>query len=111
VNVRSVNGQSGQYGQVNYTAVKSGIHVFTKAMAQECAVKGVTVNAIAPGYVDTDMVRAVLQNVLENIIANIPMGRLGRAEDVARGIMFLIADDADFITSSTLSTNGGQHMH
>ena len=111
VNVGSVNGQSGQYGQVNYAAAKSGIHGFTKAMAQEGAVKGVTVNAIAPGYVDTDMVRAVPQHVLEKIIENIPMGRLGRAEDIARGIMFLIADDADFITGSTLSINGGQHMH
>jgi acetoacetyl-CoA reductase len=111
VNVGSVNGQAGQYGQVNYAAAKSGIHGFTKAMAQEGAGKGVTVNAIAPGYVDTDMVRAVPQNVLEKIISNIPMGRLGRAEDIARGIMFLIADDADFITGSTLSINGGQHMY
>lgn len=111
VNVGSVNGQAGQYGQVNYAAAKSGIHGFTKAMAQEGAGKGITVNAIAPGYVDTDMVRAVPQNVLEKIIANIPMGRLGRAEDIARGIMFLIADDADFITGSTLSINGGQHMY
>lgn len=111
VNVGSVNGQAGQYGQVNYAAAKSGIHGFTKAMAQEGAGKGVTVNAIAPGYVDTDMVRAVPQNVLEKIISNIPMGRLGRAEDIARGVMFLIADDADFVTGSTLSINGGQHMY
>ena len=111
VNVGSVNGQAGQYGQVNYASAKSGIHGFTKAMAQEGAGKGITVNAIAPGYVDTDMVRAVPQNVLEKIIGNIPMGRLGRAEDIARGIMFLIADEADFITGSTLSINGGQHMY
>tara|TARA_R110000868_G_scaffold47227_2_gene155178 strand:- start:110 stop:841 length:732 start_codon:yes stop_codon:yes gene_type:complete len=111
VNVGSVNGQAGQYGQVNYAAAKSGIHGFTKAMAQEGAGKGITVNAIAPGYVDTDMVRAVPPNVLEKIISNIPMGRLGRAGDIARGVMFLIADDADFITGSTLSINGGQHMY
>jgi acetoacetyl-CoA reductase len=111
VNVGSVNGQAGQYGQVNYAAAKSGIHGFTKAMAQEGAGKGITVNAIAPGYVDTDMVRAVPQAVLEKIIANIPMGRLGRAEDISRGVMFLVADNADFITGSTLSINGGQHMY
>jgi acetoacetyl-CoA reductase len=111
VNVGSINGQAGQYGQVNYAAAKSGIHGFTKALAQEGAGKGVTVNAIAPGYVDTDMVRAVPPPVLEKIIAKIPMGRLGRAEDIARGVMFLVADDADFITGATLSINGGQHMY
>ncbi|MBY0429810.1 MAG: SDR family oxidoreductase, partial [Rhodospirillales bacterium] len=111
VNVGSVNGQAGQYGQVNYAAAKSGIHGFTKALAQEGAAKGITVNAIAPGYVDTDMVRAVPQAVLEKIIARIPVGRLGRAEDIARCVTFLVADDADFITGSTLSINGGQHMY
>src|SRR5262249_9000339 len=103
VNVGSINGQAGQYGQVNYAAAKSGIHGFTKAMAQEGAAKNVTVNAIAPGYVDTDMVRAVPPAVLEKIIAKIPVGRLGHAEDIARGVLFLVADDADFITGSTLS--------
>ena len=111
VNVGSINGQAGQYGQVNYAAAKSGIHGFTKALAQEGAAKDITVNAIAPGYVDTDMVRAVPQQVLEKIIARIPVGRLGRAEDIARAVAFLVADDAGFITGATLSVNGGQHMY
>jgi acetoacetyl-CoA reductase len=111
VNVGSINGQAGQYGQVNYAAAKSGIHGFTKALAQEGARFGVTVNAIAPGYVDTDMVRAVPGEVLQKIVARIPVGRLGRAEDIARGVAFLTADEADFITGSTLSINGGQHMY
>lgn len=111
VNVGSINGQAGQYGQVNYAAAKSGIHGFTKALAQEGAAKGITVNAIAPGYVDTDMVRAVPENVLQKIISKIPVGRLGRAEDIARSVAFLVADDADFITGTTLSVNGGQHMY
>jgi acetoacetyl-CoA reductase len=111
VNIGSINGQAGQYGQVNYAAAKSGIHGFTKALAQEGARAGITVNAIAPGYVDTDMVRAVPPDVLEKIIARIPRGRLGTAEDIARGVRFLVADDADFITGSTLSINGGQHMY
>jgi acetoacetyl-CoA reductase len=111
VNVGSINGQAGQYGQVNYAAAKSGIHGFTKALAQEGAARGITVNAVAPGYVDTDMVRAVPPDVLEKIIARIPVGRLGKAEDIARTVLFLVADDADFITGSTLSVNGGQHMY
>src|SRR5215212_3839951 len=111
VNIGSINGQAGQYGQVNYAAAKSGIHGFTKALAQEGARFGVTVNAVAPGYVDTEMVRAVPEDVLQKIIGRIPMGRLGRAEDIARGVVFLTADDADFITGSTLSINGGQHMY
>ncbi len=111
VNVGSINGQAGQYGQVNYAAAKSGIHGFTKALAQEGARFGITVNAIAPGYVDTDMVRAVPEDVLQKIIARIPMGRLGRADDIARGVAFLTADDADFVTGATLSINGGQHMY
>ena len=111
VNIGSVNGQAGQYGQVNYAAAKSGIHGFTKALAQEGASKGITVNAIAPGYIDTEMVRAVPANVLEKIVARIPVGRLGHAEEIARGVLFLVAEDAGFITGSTLSINGGQHMY
>jgi len=111
VNIGSVNGQAGQYGQVNYAAAKSGIHGFTKALAKEGAAKGITVNAIAPGYVETDMVRAVPEKVLEKIVATIPVGRLGQAHDIARGVMFLVADDATFITGSTIDINGGQHMY
>jgi acetoacetyl-CoA reductase len=111
VNIGSINGQAGQYGQVNYAAAKSGIHGFTKALAQEGAGRGITVNAVAPGYVDTEMVRAVPKDVLEKIVARIPVGRLGKADDIARTVLFLVADDADFITGSTLSVNGGQHMY
>jgi acetoacetyl-CoA reductase len=111
VNIGSINGQAGQYGQVNYAAAKSGIHGFTKALAQEGAAKGITVNAIAPGYIATEMVRAVPENVLEKIVARIPIGRLGEASEIARGVVFLTADDAGFITGSTLSINGGQHMY
>ncbi len=111
VNIGSINGQAGQYGQVNYAAAKSGIHGFTKALAQEGASKGITVNAIAPGYIDTEMVRAVPPNVLEKIVARIPVGRLGHAEEIARGVLFLVSDEATFITGSTISINGGQHMY
>lgn len=111
VNIGSINGQAGQYGQVNYAAAKSGIHGFTKALAQEGAAFGITVNAIAPGYIDTDMVAAVPEKVLEKIIAKIPVGRLGRASEIARGVAFLVSDGAGFITGSTLSINGGQHMY
>ena len=111
VNIGSINGQGGQYGQVNYAAAKSGIHGFTKALAQEGAKKGVTVNAIAPGYIDTDMVAAVPPQVLEKIVAKIPVGRLGQAHEIARGVAFLCSEDAGFITGSTMSINGGQHMY
>jgi len=111
VNIGSINGQAGQYGQVNYAAAKSGIHGFTKALAQEGARNNVTVNAIAPGYIDTDMVAAVPQEVLSKIVAKIPVGRLGKAEEIARGVKFLVGEDAGFITGSTLSINGGQHMY
>jgi len=111
VNIGSINGQAGQYGQVNYAAAKSGIHGFTKALAQEGAAKGITVNAIAPGYIATEMVRAVPEHILQKIIAKIPVGRLGEAGEIARGVVFLAGDDAGFITGSTLSINGGQHMY
>ncbi len=111
VNIGSINGQAGQYGQVNYAAAKSGIHGFTKALAQEGARGGITVNAIAPGYIDTEMVAAVPPDVLEKIVARIPVGRLGHADEIARGVTFLCSEDAGFITGSTLSINGGQHMY
>ena len=111
VNIGSINGQAGQYGQVNYAAAKSGIHGFTKALAQEGAKFGVTVNAIAPGYIDTDMVAAVPAPVLEKIVAKIPVGRLGHAEEIARGVAFLCSENAGFVTGSTMSINGGQHMY
>lgn len=111
VNIGSINGQAGQYGQVNYAAAKSGIHGFTKALAQEGAKFGVTCNAIAPGYIDTDMVAAVPDAVLEKIVAKIPVGRLGHADEIARGVSFLCSEDAGFVTGSTMSINGGQHMY
>jgi acetoacetyl-CoA reductase len=111
VNIGSINGQAGQYGQVNYAAAKSGIHGFTKALAHEGARFGVTVNAIAPGYIDTDMVAAVPEDVLQKIVAKIPVGRLGKAEEIARTVAFLVDENAGFITGSTLSINGGQHMY
>jgi acetoacetyl-CoA reductase len=111
VNIGSINGQAGQYGQVNYAAAKSGIHGFTKALAQEGAKFGVTVNAIAPGYIDTDMVAAVPAPVLEKIVAKIPVGRLGMAEEIARGVAFLTSENGGFMTGSTMSINGGQHMY
>ena len=111
VNIGSINGQAGQYGQVNYAAAKSGIHGFTKALAQEGARTGITVNAIAPGYIDTDMVAAVPGDVLEKIVARIPVGRLGQADEIARGVAFLCSEEAGFVTGSTLSINGGQHMY
>jgi acetoacetyl-CoA reductase len=111
VNIGSVNGQAGQYGQVNYASAKSGIHGFTKALAQEGAKAGITVNAVAPGYVNTEMVQAVPERVLEKIIQGIPVGRLGETRDIVRAVMFLVADEADFITGSTVSVNGGQHMY
>ncbi len=111
VNIGSINAQAGQYGQVNYAAAKSGIHGFTKALALEGAARGITVNAIAPGYVDSDVVRAVPPAVLQKIVGKIPVGRLGRPHEIARAVLFLVEDDAGFITGTTLSINGGQHMY
>jgi acetoacetyl-CoA reductase len=110
VNISSINGQAGQIGQTNYAAAKAGMLGFTKALAQEGASRGVTVNAVAPGYVETEMVRAVPANVLEQIVARIPVGRLGQPEEIARAVLFLVADESGFITGSTLSINGGQYM-
>jgi acetoacetyl-CoA reductase len=110
INISSINAQAGQMGQTNYSAAKAGLLGFTKALALESAFKGITVNAIAPGYIDTEMVAAVPENVLKSIIAKIPVGRLGKPEEIARAVLFLAADDAGFITGETLSVNGGHHM-
>ena len=111
INISSINGQKGQMGQANYSAAKAGDIGFTKALAQENAFKGITVNAICPGYIGTEMVRAIDPAVLEkNIIPQIPVGRLGEPEEIARCVAFLASDDAGFITGSTLSANGGQFM-
>jgi acetoacetyl-CoA reductase len=111
VSISSVNGQKGQMGQTNYSAAKAGLIGFTKALAQENAFKGITVNAVAPGYIATEMVRAVPEEVLNSkIIPQIPVGRLGEAEEVARAVVFLAAEESGFITGSTLTINGGQYM-
>ena len=111
INISSINGQKGQIGQTNYSAAKAGEIGFTKALAQESARAGITVNAICPGYIATEMVKAVPQEVLEkNILPQIPLGRLGEPEDIARCVVFLASDDAGLITGSTLSANGGQVM-
>lgn len=110
VSISSINGQTGQVGQTNYSAAKAAIIGFTKALALESASKGVTVNAIAPGYIDTDMVRAVSPEVLEKIIAKIPVGHLGKPEDIARMVLFLVADDATFTTGATFTVNGAQYL-
>jgi acetoacetyl-CoA reductase len=110
VNISSINGQKGQIGQTNYSAAKAGMIGFTKALAQENAKKGITVNAIAPGYVDTEMVASVPKPVLDQIIAGIPVGRLGMADEIARCVAFLAAEDAGYITGATLTVNGGQYI-
>lgn len=110
INISSINGQKGQMGQANYSAAKAGDIGFTKALAQEGAFKGVTVNAICPGYIGTDMVMAVPEKVRESIIAQIPVGRLGSTADIARCVVFLASDDAGFITGATLTANGGQYL-
>lgn len=110
VNIGSINGRKGQIGQSNYAAAKAGILGFTKALALENAAHGITVNAVAPGYCDTAMVAAVRPDVLQAIVAAIPVGRLGMPADVARTVAFLAADDAGFITGATFDVNGGQYM-
>lgn len=111
INISSINGQKGQMGQVNYSASKAGDLGFTKALAQEGAAKNITVNAVCPGYIGTEMVRAIPQDVLDKaILPHIPVGRLGEPEEIARCVTFLASDDAGFITGSTLTANGGQYM-
>ena len=110
INISSINGQKGQMGQVNYSAAKAGVIGFTKALAQENAFKGVTVNCIAPGYIDTDMVAAVPEETLKKIISTIPVGRLGKAEEIAHCVSFLASDKAAFMTGATLTINGAQYI-
>ncbi|HEY9237038.1 MULTISPECIES: beta-ketoacyl-ACP reductase [Phenylobacterium] len=110
INISSINGQKGQMGQANYSAAKAGVIGFTKALALENAAKGVTVNCIAPGYIDTEMVQAVPEAVLASIISQIPVGRLGKGEEIADMVAFLAGEHAGYVTGSTLSLNGGQYM-
>lgn len=110
VNVSSINGQSGQFGQTNYAAAKAGILGFTKALALESAAHGITVNAVAPGYIDTPMVQNVAAETLKKLVETVPMARLGRPEEIAQAILFLAGDSASFITGATLSINGGKYM-
>ncbi len=110
INISSINGQKGQAGQTNYSAAKAGMIGFTKALALENAAKGITVNCIAPGYTDTEMVRAVPEKVLNSIVSGIPIGRLGKCEEIAGAVSFLVSDQGAWITGSTISINGGQYM-
>jgi len=110
INISSINGQKGQLGQANYAAAKAGLIGFTKSLAQENASKGITANVVAPGYIGTDMVRAVPEDVLDKIVGQIPVGRLGEPDEIARCVAFLASEESSFITGSTLSANGGQYM-
>lgn len=110
INLSSINGQKGQFGQVNYSAAKAGVHGFTKALALEVARKNITVNTISPGYINTEMMHAIPEDVLKNIKAQIPVGRLGEADEIAELVMYLSGDKAGFITGSNIAINGGQHM-
>ena len=110
INISSINGQKGQFGQTNYAAAKAGMIGFTKALALESAIKGITVNAICPGYIATDMTEAIPSEVLENIVRQIPIGRMGRTSEIAAMVSFLVSEDAAFITGATMSINGGQYM-
>ena len=111
VNVSSVNGQRGQFGQVNYSAAKAGMHGFTKSLAMETARKGVTINTVSPGYIATDMVMAVPEDILKQIIAEVPMGRLGTPEEIAEIIAYIVSDKAGFVTGANFAINGGQHVY
>lgn len=110
INISSINGQKGQFGQTNYSAAKAGMHGFTKALAQETAAKGITVNTISPGYIGTEMVMAIKEDIRNQIIAGIPVGRLGKPEEIAKLVTYLASDDAGFITGANIAINGGQHM-
>jgi acetoacetyl-CoA reductase len=111
INISSINGQKGQFGQTNYCAAKAGMHGFTKALAQEVASKGITVNTISPGYIATDMIMAMPEEIREQIREQIPVKRFGKPEEIARAVAFLAAEEAGFITGSDMSVNGGQYMH
>ncbi|MGE3769513.1 MAG: acetoacetyl-CoA reductase [Bdellovibrionales bacterium] len=111
INIGSINGESGQYGLTNYSAAKAGVHGFTKSLALESAAKGIAVNTITPGYIDTDLLKNVPADVLTKLVGKIPVGRLGQADEIARAVVFLAADEAGFITGSALSINGGMHMY
>ena len=111
VNIASINGSKGQFGQTNYSAAKAGMHGFTKALAQEVARKGVTVNTVSPGYLDTKMVTSMSEEVVKQVIAGIPVGRLGRPEEIAALVAFIVSESAGFMTGSNVSMNGGQHMY
>jgi acetoacetyl-CoA reductase len=110
INISSINGQRGRYGQVNYSTAKAGMYGLTKALAMECAKRGITVNAIAPGHIDTDIVRSASVELVQSLIAENPVGRLGTPDEVARCVLFLASDDAGFMTGSTLTVNGGAYM-
>jgi acetoacetyl-CoA reductase len=110
INMSSINGQKGQFGQANYSAAKAGMHGFTKALAQETAAKGITVNTISPGYIGTEMVMAIKQEVRDQIVSGIPVGRLGKPEEIAKLVSYLASEDAAFITGANIAINGGQHM-
>jgi len=111
INISSINGSKGQFGQTNYSAAKAGMHGFTKALAQEVARKGVTVNTVSPGYLDTKMVTSMAEDVVKQVVAGIPVGRLGRPEEVAALVAFIASESAGFMTGSNVSINGGQHMY
>jgi acetoacetyl-CoA reductase len=111
INISSVNAQKGQFGQANYSAAKAGMHGFTKAVAQEVAAKGITVNTVSPGYTETSMIKAVPEEIRKQILTGIPVGRFGQPEEIARVVTFLASEESGFITGIDISANGGQYMH